>query len=284
MVAALAVNIQRTIYHSLPDPLHSLWSKVMQQASPLSDIHTPFPQNPVVVHWLLGSTSATMAMTLLVGHATSLIMAGSGYHWPIFGLDSLPWQTGYLLAIGSLVTLASIAGTFGLISTAQCEAPSKSTLASFARALGCFLGILSAFFGLMTIGASADGMPAQLRAMALGATVCCASSGVLLVTFNEPWESAESGVELRRVLGSSIGMASAGFMITLYVLHSLGALENHVHYPLNAWRSLAVAQYMCTCLIAVWPLTYVTQVRERWTPKVPMHVNQVQRWKSYIEF
>jgi len=268
LIATMAMNIQRTLYHSLPDPLHTGISYLMGQDAPLADILSSPPKNPAVAHYLLSGVAVTTCLTLLADRVTRNNYDLPGL--PVFGMDRLQWTGGngdsirhfangggFLVASNALFTLVAIAAAFFLISTVQINTEGKWEVVSRWRQLGCSLGYLSTFFGLLVVLASVDGTPPNLRTLALGATTCTAAAAVLLTTFEERWEPGASWMVasipvFRRVVAACTGLAAAGFVASLFM---------------SAWRGVTLTQHIFALLLAVWPLTYVGQVRERWAPQ-----------------
>jgi len=282
-VAVLAMNVQRTIYHSLVDPLHMVLSLIARQNAPAADVHSTPPKNPIIAHYFLASIAVTMSVTFMAGRLVGAMVPHSHYDWPVLGLDSLQWQTGYMLAIGSLSVILAIASTFGLIATVHIPW-AKSDGQFHWRRVGCALGFSSSLFGLLAIVASADGMPSKLRALVLAATACSAAAGVALTTFSE---FSTSSMLIRRMMAAATCVTAAVFVTSLYTLHQYGALQHvalshnggtyyHVVFP-RAWRCLALSQYCLAGLLAAWPLTYVAQVRERWTTTTPLN-GKLAKW------
>jgi len=291
LVAVLAMNVQRTIYHSLPDPLHCVLSYFMKQNHQLADIHSTPPANPVVAHYLLSGIAITTGLTTAAGYGTSLLVPPpSGYDWPVFGLDTIQWQSGYIIATGTLTILVAVMVAFGLIETVHVGTENKFHRTLRWRSLGCSLGYLSCLLGLLTVVASSGSTSGQLRAFLLTATVCTTAISIQLVTFSEPWESdtfsVASAPVLRRVIAASVAAASAGFVASLCLLYRHSALQHtalgefqHGAFPIF-WRDLALLQYGLVSLLAAWPLTYVAQVRERWVPKGPNP--KMAKWPQYV--
>jgi len=298
VVALLALNVQRTIYYSLPDPLHTLLSYLMQEVSPVADIHSSPPNAPVVAHYSLSSIALVTGFTLFANYATCLLMpAQTGESWTAFGLSMFrgmqQWQSSYIIVIGSLLLLVAVATTFALIGTLDMETEGKQTWRSHWRSLGCSVGSSSLAFGLLAIAswlADAVGLSVapQLQSVALAATVCAAAGGMLLVSFSEHYvhitstsATIRTGVALRCAMAAFMAVAAAGYVSSLHILHIYDALSlSTIGIPgLQAvWLGLALCQHTMLALLMVWPLTYCTEVREQWTPKVPKN----NKWRKCL--
>jgi hypothetical protein len=126
LVAALATNVMRTVYHSLPDPLHTALSYVLRDDELLADIHSTSSKNPAVAHYLLGIAAVTTCLTLLVAHTVEVYMEFS-------------------VAIVALTALVAMAVALLLISTVQTDAVGELKPLSNWRQLGFFLGHVSIF-------------------------------------------------------------------------------------------------------------------------------------------
>lgn len=293
LVALLAMNVQRTIYHSCPDPVHHVLSYFLHQDSSVADVHSTSSKNPLVAQCLLGCIAITTLFTLVSGSVAHLLFPYNTHDWPVFGLDLPQWQCGYVVAVGTLLTLLAAAATFSLIGTVQMNSGNihkRFSGQSQWRQRGCSLGHFSAFLGFVTFVASANLAPLQLRALALAATVCAVAGSVSLVTLSEaaPTGFDKSSVSLRRAIAVSINILSAGFMSSLYVLLRSGALQytatnalQHMLFP-SAWRTLAFSQYLLMGLLAVWPLTYARQVHDRWAGPETQLNSKMAKWPYLV--
>jgi len=288
LVAALAVNVQRTIYHSIADPLQTILG-LLQKQPPVSDIHSLAPTNPAVAHWLLGGPAFTASLTLLATYVTASMTSSTDLGWPVLGVDTLQWQCGYILAIGALFTCFSFAITWGLIGTVHKDEVDKSsrlhshfTMGHDAESrmnrslLGSILGWVSAACGLFIAVSSAEGVSVHLRTLAVVGMPWTAAMSTLLFAFSDPCATSKAPspvVTFRQGIAAIIAVASTGFVASLSMLQHYGSLGVFQHTSLpTAWQMMAASQYCTIALLAAFPLTYAAHVHDRWKTKPQLNV------------
>mmetsp|Transcript_32886 Transcript_32886/g.59808 ORF Transcript_32886/g.59808 Transcript_32886/m.59808 type:complete len:544 (+) Transcript_32886:69-1700(+) len=275
MDALLAVNLQRTVLTQRHDPVYMLLKNLFGTTGPSMDILSTAPTNPVVAHWLLGlALCALLYMTgmfaylkFLFGLQVTTTHAAAGAarlpYLPVLGLDTLKRPAGFIMEICWIVVLLSFVVTFAMVDFGLRRSKSSekdhllSRIGSTMIYSGIFLGAISA----LTVMARTT----LLRVLPIAAGCGVAIVGICLMTCIST-SGARPAVLARALIALALCVAFMCLLLMLLAVYRAGGMDYdgelfHSACPV-LFTGLAGCEYVVLVLIAVWPLTFIQEIRE----------------------
>lgn len=275
--AILAVNLQRTVLTQQCDPVCRLLWRLRRVGCQSIDILSTAPSNPVVAHWLLGLASFTQlfmtAMGMILQSCFSFRItatrAAKGAirlaYWPVLGIDVLKRPAGFVMEACWVLVLLSFAVTFAMVEVAMRRSLSSDKDLFIAK-VGSTMNYTGIAFGALS-ALTVMARPTLLRVLTVAAGCCTTTAGIVLTTISSS-SGTRPAVVARMLIAFALCAASVTFLGMLSAVYQAGGMDYdgqlvHTACPMLL-TGLAGCEYAILVLIAVWPLTFIREVREHW--------------------
>lgn len=277
--------------------LHSMWHSVVavfamsllrtvllgETSSSAAKVFDVSPHNPNVAHVLLGSVALILLPSSVIGASFDWCSHGQK-PWPTISSATLCQPGGYFVAIVSVPAFAGVSTVFWLIdSTAtlkgswqqtftskswefqergewgECHSSSSCTQQqALGRRFGCLLGSVGALFGLVAAllmkgSAVINVINLFCSIMSLGLITIAM---VLTVLTSSP---ASQVARFRR--GLTLLVTAPVLVVHIVLMLANQCLPSHYQVPQTIY---AVTEYLVVLLLAIWPLTWVSEVQDTW--------------------
>lgn len=212
--------------------------------------------NPIIVRQLLGAPGLLGLLTLFASLVADLLTSSQA--WPLLSrpVDARPG--GYLVVLGALPSLLSMAAAVWLVSHAVNSSIFESEEICFTKELGCLSGYLSIVLGLLTLLLHVFDLP-KLQVMSL---VFCFGTMVIAVLASAFGNRVFLGGFSSRCLGVST-LCSAFILSSFIVMLLLDQQLIPNHYELPR-QGLAIMEYLSVAAYLLWPLAWMREVHSSW--------------------
>lgn len=244
LIASLAVSIIRVV-HDDGGSLHRE-----------AEIMNVSPQNPVVARILLGSVAIFGLPTLIFSLVLDWWSVGY-WRWPMVSKATRQRPGGYFVVIGALPTLVAQATAFWLISSTVGNPQADPEEIVLSKQLGCSIGYVSIFFGLLTLAVPDPSFP-TLHTLCMIIFLCLMMVATLLTTLSARYPMAP-GMRSRCVLTLTFFVSVMAFLMLLILVQQYIPNAYSIPHPL-----LASSEYTTLALPMLWPLTWGPEVQARW--------------------
>mmetsp|Transcript_84841 Transcript_84841/g.134330 ORF Transcript_84841/g.134330 Transcript_84841/m.134330 type:complete len:350 (+) Transcript_84841:488-1537(+) len=211
--------------------------------------------NPMVVRQLLGAPGLLGLLTLLASLVANRLTS-SEENWPLLSRAVHARPGGYLVVLGALPALLSMAAAVWLVSHAVNSSIFESEEICFTKELGCLSGYLSIVLGLLTLLLHLLDLP-KLQVMSL---IFCLGTMVIAVV-GSAFRHGVGGFS-SRCLGVST-LCSAFILSSFIVMLLLDQQLVPNHYELPR-QGLALMEYLSVVAYFFWPLAWTREVHSSW--------------------
>mmetsp|Transcript_140455 Transcript_140455/g.261852 ORF Transcript_140455/g.261852 Transcript_140455/m.261852 type:complete len:554 (-) Transcript_140455:57-1718(-) len=275
--AVLATNLQRTVFTQRRDPVYRLLNRLFRVGGSPVDILSVAPSNPPVAHWLLALASFTQLLMMMMGaclqscfsYRITATRAAKGAvrlaYWPVLGIDILKRPAGFLMEACWVLVLLAITATFAMVEVAVQRSHSSDKELILGK-IGSTLNYTGIAFGALS-ALTVIARSTLLRVLTVSAGCCTATAGIVLTTCSVHSQS-RSAVVGRMLIAFGLCIASVIFLVLLSAVYQAGGMDYDGQLVHTACPMLLTAcagcEYAIFVLIAVWPLTFMREVREHW--------------------
>lgn len=240
ILAGLAASIIRTVFR--PDGVQTIFDESHE--------------NPVVAHILLGSV-AVFGLSTIVASLLLDWRAVGYWRWPLLCMASGQRPGGYLVVIGALPSLSALALAFWLINSTVGDAHTEPKEVVLSKRLGCTIGYIGVVFGFLAC-AITESVSQSLHTLCLTVFMCMMIVAMLLTTLSSRYVLA-AGQRVRCTMTFLTFVVMMLFVMLFMLDQQVDGDDYKVPRTL-----LALAEYAALALLSLWPLTWASEVQERW--------------------
>eukprot|EP00435_Cladocopium_sp_Y103_P010234 s4055_g2.t1 len=213
--------------------------------------------NPMVVRQLLGAPGLLGLLTVFVSFVADLL--SSSQPWPLLSRPVHARPGGYLVVLGALPALLSMAAALWLVSHAVNCSIFESEEICVTKELGCFSGYLSILLGLLTLLLHLlEDLP-KVQVMSL---VFCLGTMVIAVVASAFGNCVVGGFNSSRCL--VVSTLCSAFILSSFIVMLLldqQVIPNHYELP---QQGLAIMEYLSVAAYLLWPLAWTREVHSSW--------------------